>query len=132
MGNGALLTLPTRMTIHIDYQQLCPQIVNLPIRTKDDLCVMGHEATRIQDLCYTLTREVKWTCQHIIKDMTRRPFSKHGRAIHSLSMNQELYMDYIRWIRRREMRKDADEWRQQLIKITAKQFEVEGTMLYKK
>ena len=41
-------------------------------------------------------------------------------------------MDYIQWIRRREIRKDADEWRLQLIKITAKQFEVEGTMLYKK
>ena len=47
-------------------------------------------------------------------------------------MNRELYMDYIRWIRRREMRKDADEWRRQLIKTTAKQFEVEGTILYKK
>src|SRR5207249_11558909 len=105
-------------------------MVDLPIGTKGDLCTMGHEVTRIQDLCHTPTREVKRTCRRTIKDTTRRRLSKYRRAIHSLSMNRELYMDYIRWIRRREIRGDADEWRRQLIKTTAKQFEVEGTILY--
>ena len=47
-------------------------------------------------------------------------------------MNQQLYSDYVRWLRGGKIREDADEWRRQLIKTTARQFEVEGTILYKK
>src|SRR3954454_7204263 len=47
-------------------------------------------------------------------------------------MNRQLYCDYLRWLRGEKVREDADEWRRQLIKTTARQFEAEGTILYKK
>jgi transposase InsO family protein len=47
-------------------------------------------------------------------------------------MNRELYFDYVKWLEQGRWRGDTDEWRRDLVKQTAKQFETENLVLFKK
>lgn len=47
-------------------------------------------------------------------------------------MNRNLYYDLVKWKTRKEIRKDAEDWTRNILITTGRQFEVQGSILYRK
>ena len=47
-------------------------------------------------------------------------------------MNRTLYYDLMIWLMRHKVRKEADEWTKNIIKIAGRQYEIQGSILYRK
>jgi hypothetical protein len=47
-------------------------------------------------------------------------------------MNSELYYDLVKYLGDEVIRKEADEWRRRLLLSARRDFELEGTLLFKK
>src|SRR5438874_655122 len=45
-------------------------------------------------------------------------------------MNINLYFDLVIWLKKKEMRRDIDEWSKSIINTTHKQYEIQGSQLY--
>ena len=47
-------------------------------------------------------------------------------------MNRTLYYDLVIWLNEREVREDADDWTKNILATAGRQYETQGTILYRK
>ena len=47
-------------------------------------------------------------------------------------MNRNLYYDLVKWITKREVRQDAEDWTRNILLTTGRQFDVQESILYQK
>ena len=47
-------------------------------------------------------------------------------------MNRTLYYDLVIWLARHEVRKDAEEWTKNILITAGRNYEIQGSILYRK